>query len=49
MTGGALTVRHAVAQGLWLLGVTGHAPPAVAAVRMAADDQVAVPLPADVL
>lgn len=49
MAGRALTVRHTAAQGLRLQGVTGHGPLAVAAVRMAADNQMAVPLPADVL
>lgn len=49
MAGRALTVRHTAAQGLRLQGVTGHGPLAVAAVRMAADNQTAVPLPADVL
>ena len=49
MAGRALTVRHTAAQGLRLRGVTGHGPLAVAAVRMAADNQMPVPLPADVL
>lgn len=42
-----LTIRHTAAHGLQLLGVGGHGPLAVAAVGMAADDQAAVPLPAD--
>lgn len=47
--GGELTVRHTVAQGLRLLGIAGHRPLAVTAVGMAADNQAAVPLPADIL
>ena len=46
--GRALTVGHTAAQGLRLRAVAGHAPLAVAAVGMAADDQAAVPLPEDV-
>lgn len=46
--GRALTIRHTAAQGLRLRAVADHAPLAVAAVRMAADDQTAVPLPEDV-
>lgn len=47
--GRALTVRHVAAQGLRWLGVGGHRPLVIAAVRMAADNQAAVPLPAHVL
>lgn len=43
------TVRLAAAQGLLSLGVSGYRPLAIAAVRMAADNQTAIPLPADVL
>lgn len=46
---GALTVRLAATRGLPLLGVGGHGPLAVAAVGVAADNQAAVSLPADVL
>lgn len=49
LVGAPLTIRHAVAQGLWLLGVAGHGPLTIAAVGMAADNQAAVPLPADIL
>lgn len=47
--GGALTIRHAAAQRLWLWGVPGNGPLAVAAIGVAADNHVAVPLPADAL
>lgn len=48
VAGRALTIRHTASQGLRLRAVAGQAPLAVAAVRMAADDQTAVPLPEDV-
>lgn len=35
--GETLTVRHEAAEGLWLLGVTGHGPLAVAAIGVTAD------------
>lgn len=49
VAGRALTVRHTAVQGLRLLAVAGHGPLAVAAVGVAADNQTAVPLPANVL
>lgn len=45
----ALTVRYRAAQGIRVLGVTGHGPLAVAAIGVAGDDQAAIPLPAGIL
>lgn len=47
--GGALTIRRAAAQRLWLWGVPGNGPLAIAAIGVAADNHVAIPLPTDAL